>query len=112
MTTKIIFYLLIACNIKGVCHAQVYAKRSTPKEVKPVVAHNIEYSAPTNQMGVIIARNISSNKIIWTKQIYQVRYRDKLERDVQDVFIDTLYIKGTSLMIHNENGNTYSIKIK
>ena len=68
------------------------AKRRASAEVLPSKVENIEYSAPHRngshkQMGFIEARDLKSGKIIWSRQIYTVKYDPDLEGDVQDVFI-------------------------
>ena len=71
------------------------AKRGAPAEVLPVTVGNIEYLAPHRngthkQMGFIEARDLKSGKLIWSRQIYSVKYDPALEGDLQDVFIKRL----------------------
>lgn len=82
-------------------------KRATPKEVKPLVIGNIEYSAPTSEMGFIVASDVSSKNVLWKKQVYEVKIDTNLERDVQDVFIDSLWQDGVNIMIQNEDGGIF-----
>lgn len=89
------------------------AKRAAPKEVTPVVSGQIKYTAPNyHNMGDIVAIDIATNKVLWTKKIYTTKYNPILEQDVQDVFIDSIYLKKNKLYIRNERGRTYAMDIK
>ena len=112
MIKRIIFILLILPGSALVSHAQIASKRRAPKEVTPVVVKNVKYTAPTDQIGYVVAKDAASDTVIWKKKIYTIRYNDHLEKDVQDVFIDTLYIKSKNLMIHTERGKIYSLAIE
>lgn len=83
--------------------------RVAPKNIKPLVVENIEYSAPTTEMGFLIAKDAATNKELWKKQIYEVKYDEKLEKDVQHVFIDSLWQQGKMIMIQNEDGKIYEL---
>ena len=93
------------------------AKRGAPAEVLPVTVRNIEYLAPHRngthkQMGFIEARDLKSGKLIWSRQIYSVKYDPDLEGDVQDVYIKNLKVKGNSLIITNERKSEYQLNLK
>lgn len=88
------------------------AKRAVPKEVTPVLFGLVKYTAPTNSMGYIVATDVLTNKTIWSKKIYQVIEDMELERDVQDIFIDSIYLKKDKLYIHNEARRVYTIDLK
>ena len=92
------------------------AKRGVPAEVLPVTVGNIEYSAPhrngtQKQMGFIEARDLKSGKIIWSRQIYAVKYDPDLEGDIQDVFIKRITVEGNSLIITNERNSKYQLDL-
>src|SRR5438876_5226755 len=78
------------------------AKRAAPKPVPPVVANSVEYSAPHEHMGFVIATDTRNHKELWRERIYTVRINPLLERDVQDVFITTLSLERGKLVIINE----------
>ena len=93
------------------------AKRGAPAEVLPLTEGNIEYSAPhrngtQKQMGFIEARDLKSGKLIWSRQIYSVKYDPDLEGDVQDVYIKKIKVKGNSLIITNERKSEYQLNLK
>jgi hypothetical protein len=92
------------------------AKRGAPMEVLPVKVGNIEYSAPHRngthkQMGFIEARDLKSGKLIWSRQIYAVKYDPGLEGDVQDVFIKSITVEGNNLIITNERNSKYQLDL-
>ena len=92
------------------------AKRGAPAEVLPVTVGNIEYLAPHRngthkQMGFIEARDLKSGKLIWSRQIYAVKYDPDLEGDVQDVFIKSITVEGNNLIITNEKNSKYQLNL-
>jgi len=93
------------------------AKRGAPAEVLPVTVGNIEYSAPHRngthkQMGFIEARDLKSGGLIWSRQIYAVKYDLELEGDVQDIFIKSIAVQGNNLIITNERNSEYQLNLK
>ncbi len=84
-------------------------KRSAPKAPAPVKLGGVEYSAPVTEMGYIIAKDLSSNKELWKKPVYEVSYDKSLEKDVQDVYIDSLWLSGGVIMVRNEKGLLYEL---
>ena len=92
------------------------AKRGAPAEVLPVTVGNIKYSAPhrngtQKQMGFIEARVPKSGGLIWSRQIYAVKYDPDLEGDVQDVFIKSITVEGNNLIITNERNSKYQLDL-
>ena len=93
------------------------AKRSVPSKVMPVQVGSIEYSAPHRngshkQMGFIEARDLKSGGLIWSRQIYAVKYDLELEGDVQDIFIKSIAVQGNNLIITNERNSEYQLNLK
>lgn len=84
-------------------------KRSVPKKVQPIIIENIKYSSSMNE---IIATDTLTQNILWKKEIYKVIYDEKMEKDVQDVFIDSISLKGNLLIIRNEKKEFYSLNIE
>jgi hypothetical protein len=85
-----------------------YFKRATPKEVPPVVVGNIEYSASMNE---VIAKDTLTKDQLWIKEIYPIKFNKRLERDVQEVYIDSLSYHDSTLLIRNENSHYYSLDL-
>jgi len=91
--------------------AQVAHKRSAPKKVKPIIVKNIRYTAPSNEMGFVVAKDVKTDSLIWKKQVYKISYIKNLEEDVQDVFIVSLTLKKDYLIVQTENNKTYRLKL-
>jgi len=62
-------------------------------------------------MGFVVASDASSHRELWRQQIYTVRLKPTLERDVQDVFITSLTLRGGSLIITNERGERFALDL-
>ena len=62
-------------------------------------------------MGCVEAWDTESNKMIWRRQIYVVKYSVELERDVQDVFITTIGLKNKTLVVSNERKSKYELDL-
>ena len=88
------------------------AKRGAPADVAPVLAKGLEFSAPHDAMGFVVAKGISSGKELWRVRIYEARVNPALERDVQDVFITSLVVKDDTLLITNERGEKFTLDLK
>jgi outer membrane protein assembly factor BamB len=97
--------------IVGFVTGPANAKRSVPKAVEPVTVHGVTYSAPDTAMGFVVAFDASSGRELWRQRIYRVRVKPSLERDVQDVFITSLTLRGGSLVIANEHGERYALDL-
>ena len=92
------------------------AKRGAPAEVLPVTVGNIEYSAPHRngthkQMGFIEARDLKSGKMIWSRQIYTVKYDPDLVGDLQEIFIKRITVERNNLIIINERNSKYQLNL-
>ena len=103
----ILLAALVALSI-----STVDAKRAAPARVPPVIVGKIEYRAPTSQMGCIEAWDTESNEMIWRRQIYVVKYRIGLERDVQEVFITTIRHKDNNLLVGNESQSEFELDLE
>ena len=79
---KLIIYVT---TLMIVCFATtVYARRLSPKPVTPVIKDGIEYSAPLELMEYVVAKRIKTNREIWRKQIYEVKFNLPIERGERD----------------------------
>jgi hypothetical protein len=87
------------------------AKRAPPDDVAPVRSGDIEFRVPHSQMGCVEAWDVKRDELIWRRQIYVVKYTVGLERDVQDVFIQSVEIKGNTLLIKNERKSAYQLDL-
>ena len=102
--------LIFLCAI-FVLAAPVLAKRGAPPLVPPVTVGTVEYSAPSGRMGFVVATDTRSHQELWRERIYFVVINPFLERDVQDVFINSLVVEGNSLLITNERGARFVLNL-
>lgn len=105
------FYALAVVVSFFFSDAPAMAKRAAPKTVPPVTLNSVEYSAPLELMGFVVATDITSHKELWRECIYTVPFNPALERDVQDVFITSLVIENGTLVITNECGDSYTLDL-
>jgi hypothetical protein len=87
------------------------AKRLAPKPVKPVVSDGIEYSAPINREGFVVATWIKTGREIWSRQVYTIKheYKQGLEEDVQTCFITDLRFEKGKLKVTNEQNSEFEV---
>jgi hypothetical protein len=108
MKSPILILILAAC----LCFTlSADAKRAAPKAVPPIVIDGIEYSAPLDRIGYVVARWTKTKREIWIRQVYVIKYEYKLglEEDVQWVFINDLRLEGGKLKIGNEKGDEFEL---
>lgn len=96
----------------------VFSKRLGPKKVKPLEFKGIRYEVihfvdnEKQNGGFIRVVDIKSQDKICIKKVYEVNYDKNLEQDVQDIFITKIKRVKDKLIIKNENGQKYKIKLK
>jgi hypothetical protein len=103
--------IFIGCSAVLFAIQALEAKRSAPEPVRPVVIGSVEYSAPHEKMGSVVATDTKTHRELWQKQIYAVRIDPALERDVQDVFIKSLAFAHGTLTVTNERGERYALDL-
>lgn len=102
-----IIVLVVAFTLLFVSFA--HAKRCVATDVPSIYRSNIEYRVPHAQMGCVEAWQ--GKTLLWRRQIYVVKYIVGLERDVQDVFIKTIELKGNVLIVTNERQSEYEVDV-
>jgi hypothetical protein len=102
---------LMILVITGLAANIALAKRGAPKDVAPVKQNGIVYSAPHDQMGFVVAKDEKSGNLIFSKQIYVVKYDPNLEKDVQDCFITELRLANDKLIVDNERDSQYELNL-
>lgn len=105
MSSKSLAFLLLFV------YCSAYAKRLAPNRLKAVINAGIRYEVPhwaseNNKMkhngGYIQVVNNRNNSPICIKEVYEVKYDDKFESDIQDNFIIRIYVKDKNLIIESE----------
>lgn len=96
------------------------AKRVAPAPVKPLVHAGVRYEAPhffskddkPEKGGHVQAFDKKTGKLLWVRQVYQVKVDPALEGDVQDVFITSLKLRGRSkLVVQNERKERFEMDL-
>src|SRR5271167_2072072 len=97
------------------------AKRVGPPKVEPVTMGNVRYEVIHwgrkrglgQNGGYIAAVNAKSGAELWILKVYDIQYEDKLETDVQDIFIQTMKKSKTknALDITDEKGRKYKVDV-
>jgi hypothetical protein len=118
---QFIIVLIALLSISGFC----FAKRAAPKDVQPVIDHGVKHLAPhvtpgyskehgypTCPIGCVEAWSVKSGKLLWRVQVYEIKYDEKLEHDVQDDFISILQIKNGNLFVETEHGDKFIVNLK
>ncbi len=63
-------------------------------------------------MGFVVASDAASGRQLWRQRIYSIRLEPALERDVQDVFITSLRLRGQALIVTNERGARFVLDLR
>ena len=115
----ILSFFLFSCSTEPTATSQpnttsensptMSSKRIAPKEVQPITIKNVRYTVTMNK---IIATDVLTKYVFWAKEIYPVSYDESLERDVQDIFIDSISIEGNLLKVRNEHEEYYILNLE
>lgn len=97
------------------------AKRIAPKEVTPLVQDGVRYEVVVNgrplgyehRGGIIAAFDDKTGAQLWHMQVYRNQYNERLEKDVQDVYITTIEgaEDGKALLISNERRKLFLLRL-
>lgn len=84
----------------------------SPAKISPIIYKDIkivvENSSPYN-MGIVQAFDINTNKLTWSKQVYEVKMKPNVEADTQWVFIKDMKIDGDKLVVINERQKVFML---
>ena len=91
-----------------------FAKRSAPQPVASVTQDGIEYSAPLEREGFVVATWVKTKREIWSRQVYVIKheYQRGLETDVQTCFITRLEGRAGKLRVWNERGAEFEVDLQ
>jgi hypothetical protein len=92
-------------------------KRAAPPDVEPATIGDVRFEAIhwgrdrdlDQDGGYIGAYDAGSGKELWTLKVYTTKYSSRMERDVQDVFIERLEPEGNRLVVTDEHGKRYVV---
>jgi hypothetical protein len=96
-------------------------KRLGPDDVPPVIIGDTRFEVVhwgrerglEQNGGYIAAYDVQSGSELWMLKVYHVEYDEKMESDVQDVFIESMVEDAASgnLNIADERGKEYVVNI-
>jgi hypothetical protein len=106
--------IVLLFALTAMISTDAWAKRTAPKDVKPIVHEGVKYLTPhdNGREGKIIAEDEKTGKKLWEAVVYKVKIDPNLEEDVQWVFISGLELHGNKLIVSNEKGDSYAVDIK
>lgn len=99
---------------------QISGDRNPPPRVPPVEKDGVRYEQNLHandaefgqHAGVLVARNVKTNKPLWSLKIYDNRRVPGLEGDVQDVYFQSMAFDGEGrLLIENELGRRFAVDV-
>jgi hypothetical protein len=92
----------------------VLAKRAAAAKVEPVIHQGVRFTAPNDdgRRGYIEAWDVQASQKLWDLTVFTNRIDPKLEEDVQWVFIKTLKIQDSQLIVTSERGKAYRVNLK
>jgi hypothetical protein len=94
--------------------APAWAKRAPAPVVQPIVVRGVKYVIPNTDgtIGRIQAYNAKTNKLVGEKVLYNIKLQPNLETDVQWVFIKSMQRQGNRLLIVNEKGEKFTLRLR
>lgn len=93
----------------------IMGKRTPPQDLIPLEYQGIRYGVThftDHPCAQVEAIDIKTGKVLWTREVYPLRYDSELESDVQDVFITDMYIENERLVVINENNEEYMLDLQ
>jgi hypothetical protein len=109
---RIWFIILLAF---GATYAE--AKRPAPPVVEPVTVDGVRYSVATERTetqfsAYVLAEQLSDSRLLSKTPLYRIRYESSREKDVQEIFPVSLEIKGTDVLVEDENGRGHRVTVR
>ncbi len=96
------------------------AKRRVPS-VKPVVHQGVRYEPLRRAAdhgfaqagGILVATEVASGRQLWVRQLYETRFDPAEERDVQEVYIESIVAdaKTSSLVVTDERRRRWRVRL-
>jgi hypothetical protein len=105
-----VFGVLLLCVF---CSVSATAKRVAPRDVPPVTANGIRYSAEGDgRDSYVVATDAKSGQTLWRVKVFHTRIKFwQGEEDNQWLFISDLKLSADSLFARDEKNRCYSINL-
>ncbi|TCJ13443.1 hypothetical protein EZJ19_10355 [Parasulfuritortus cantonensis] len=92
---------------------RMMASRIAPARVTPIDVNGIRYEAVWGALGLFRATEVKTGKVLWELTLYHYRYDDRLERDVQDVFVSAMAKESPStILVTDERATVYRVDLE
>jgi len=89
------------------------ASRLPPARVQPIEIDGIRYEAVWGGKGIFRASEIKTGKALWELTLYRNSYDERLEKDVQEVYIAAMAREsGSSILVTDERGTVYRVDLE
>jgi outer membrane protein assembly factor BamB len=88
-----------------------HADREAPVPVEPVIYNNLKIVTENTPetMGIVQAYSQTTNELVWSTEVYHVNIKKWIEADTQWIFIKSMKIENTALIIIDEKNRTYEL---
>jgi hypothetical protein len=102
-------------------------KRDAPPRARPVLHRGVRYSAETITPAswgsdplppvasvCVVARDATSDAVLWQAELFEIHYDPDMERDKQEVIVTSLRLNlfGTRLKATDETGRRWQIDLQ
>jgi hypothetical protein len=126
ISLKILRLAMIVLTVVAGSQSAV-AKRAAPKMVPGLIHGNVKYIAPdvlpdresiygkstcSREGSCVEARSRRNGKLLWKVEVYKTKIDPQMETDVQYVYITSLKIEGSNLIVKNEAGEVFMVDLK
>lgn len=105
--------------ILGATMVPAQAKRAAPPVAAPAHEKGIEYravherytekGAPAGIRAYLAAIEEKSGKELWKARLYDLRYKGRMETDVQDVYVKALHLEAPGILAVTEDETGYLV---
>ena len=93
------------------------AKRAAPPVVEPVTMGGVRYSVAVERTNthfnvILRADRVFDSTRLSTTPVYRIQYEPKLEKDVQEIFPESLKVEGNDVVLTDEKGTSYRVTLQ
>lgn len=100
-----LFFLLFAVSTAS-------ANRASPPRKVAVRFQDCTLTTSTEKCGVLLIRRNQDPTKTAEKRVYNVWYNPLVERDVQDIWIQEMFLNGTTLLLRDEKNRVWAVGMK
>jgi hypothetical protein len=111
MAMRLLWFLAVL--LAALAPAIAHAKRTPPPKVEPVVYEGVRYVVPNDngRRAYLQAWDGKTTNMLWEVTIFRNFINPVVEEDVQWIFIKSLRIEDTKLIVVDERDRAYSVNL-